>query len=209
MNQGTPVLIKKLTAPSAPTATLAGAGAGLLSNGLYGYKVTFIAQGKESAASPAVTETVVDFTTDGKINLTAIPVSTDPSVTSRKIYRTTAGGGTYQLLTTIANNTATTFLDNIADASLGAAVAPTVSSVTNFILRTGRQNLHRVIVGFGAAGQIEIGDSATLSTENTRVLINGTIPTSTFEIGGEHFYGIVVSITGNVDNVTLVVSPSN
>lgn len=44
--------------------------------------------------------------------------------TARKVYRTAAGAGQLKLLTTIANNTATTYADTTADSSLGAN-APT------------------------------------------------------------------------------------
>jgi hypothetical protein len=42
------------------------------------------------------------------------------SVTSRKLYRTAANQATLKLVTTIANNTATTYTDAAADATLGA-----------------------------------------------------------------------------------------
>lgn len=48
--------------------------------------------------------------------------------TSRKLYRTVAGdGGDHKLVATIANNTATSYTDNIADGALGAS-APTADS---------------------------------------------------------------------------------
>jgi hypothetical protein len=113
------------TAPTAPTAALAGA-AGNIDNGTHSYKISFVTalgDSTQSVASNVIT--VVDKTADGQINLTGIPVSTEIGVTSRKIYRTKAGGSTYFLLATIANNTATTYTDNIADASM------TVSFQTN------------------------------------------------------------------------------
>jgi hypothetical protein len=45
-------------------------------------------------------------------------------VTARKVYRTVAGGSQLKLLTTIADNTTTTYTDNVADGSLGTN-APT------------------------------------------------------------------------------------
>jgi hypothetical protein len=44
------------------------------------------------------------------------------TVTSRKVYRTAAGGSQLKLLTTLADNTTTTYADSTADASLGANV---------------------------------------------------------------------------------------
>jgi hypothetical protein len=56
------------------------------------------------------------------VNVSAI--ATGPaSVTGRKVYRTAANQSTLKLLTTLANNTATTYTDAAADSTLGA-VAP-------------------------------------------------------------------------------------
>jgi hypothetical protein len=106
------------TTPAAPTAALAGA-AGNIDNGTHSYKVSFVtALGDSALGTASNVITVVDKTSDGQINLTGIPVSTEIGVISRKIYRTKAGGTTYFLLATIANNTATTYTDNIADATM-------------------------------------------------------------------------------------------
>ncbi len=89
-------------------------------NGSYYYRTTFRnAQGFESNAS--VTSTIVTVASE-KINLTDIPIPTDPQVTQRRIYRTDAGGTVYKFLTTIENNWDDTYIDDIADSSLGATV---------------------------------------------------------------------------------------
>lgn len=108
--------------PSAPTAALAGAGAGNLSNGAYTYKVTFTTAAGETNFSASGSVTVVDNTTNGKVTVT-FPVSTDVRVTGRKIYRTKVGT-TYPhyLVATIANNTATTTTDNTADSGLSGGI---------------------------------------------------------------------------------------
>ncbi len=64
-----------------------------------------------------------------RVNLTSIPVG--PSgVTARKIYRTPVNSaGPYQLVTTIADNTTTTYTDSLADGGLGA-VAPSSNTAT-------------------------------------------------------------------------------
>lgn len=66
-------------------------------------------------------------TSSNQINVTAIPVGA-ASVTQRKLYRTAAGAAQLKLLTTLPNNTATTYLDTLADASLGANVPVTDTS---------------------------------------------------------------------------------
>ena len=57
-------------------------------------------------------------------NLTAGPAT----VTARKIYRSAAGQTALKLLVTIANNTATTYVDVLPDASLGVAAPVTDTS---------------------------------------------------------------------------------
>lgn len=109
----------------APASTMAVASstAGNLA-GTYSWKTTYVnAQAAEGNLGPAVTFTVT--ATGGQVDLSAIPVApTSHGVSSRRIYRTDAGGTTYHRVTEIANNTATTYTDNIASASVGVT-APT------------------------------------------------------------------------------------
>ena len=114
-----------------PTAALIDpAAAGNIEDGAHEYKVTFVTGVGETEPSPTSgVVTIVDKTVNGKVTLTNIPISSSALVTSRKIYRTEAGGVDFKLLTTIANNTATTFTDNVADASLTTA-APSTNTTT-------------------------------------------------------------------------------
>lgn len=108
-------------APTAPTVALGAAGA---LTGVYSYKITFVtADGETEGGTKSVEVTAAAQ----RIELTAIPVSDDPTVTARKIYRTAAGGSIHKLVTTLADNTTTVYSDNIADGSLGAT-APTVGT---------------------------------------------------------------------------------
>lgn len=112
------------TPATACTAALAGAGAGNVNNGTHVYAITVTdAAGRESAVGPSSTAVnVVDATTNGKVSLTAIPTG-DAATSNRKVYRSAAGTTTpLKLLTTISDNTTTTYTDNTADASLGATV---------------------------------------------------------------------------------------
>lgn len=85
-------------------------------NGVYYYAVTM---DNDAYVTDAVSNSVTVVT--NQISLTNIPLGPSGTV-NRKIYRTTAGGSSLLLLTTIANNTATTYTDNVADGSLGAAM---------------------------------------------------------------------------------------
>ncbi len=108
-----------LPAPTAPTLALAaGSGLGI---GTYIYQVTFVNVLGETIGGTSASIT----TTSGnqQVTLTAIP--TGPGgVSARKIYRTAVGGsaGTEKLVTTIADNTTTTYTDSTADGSLGTSV---------------------------------------------------------------------------------------
>ncbi|MBI3338495.1 hypothetical protein HY003_04325, partial [Candidatus Saccharibacteria bacterium] len=108
----------QVATPTAPTVAV-NATAGNL-NGAYQYRVSYVtALGEtETGAASAVVNPASQ-----QVNLSAIPTSSDTSVTARKIYRTTAGGSTFlmKLVTTINDNTTTTYTDNIADGSLGVS----------------------------------------------------------------------------------------
>ncbi len=65
-----------------------------------------------------------------RIPLTAIPLG-GSTVTSRKLYRTVAGGSQLKLLATISDNTTTTFTDTVTDASLGANVPVSNTATAN------------------------------------------------------------------------------
>lgn len=111
--------LSSVTAPTACTIALAGGGAGNLSSGNYTYKITYAGSlGETALGTISNTINVTAPGTNGKMALSAIPVSGSGTVTARNIYRTTAGGSTYFFLHQIADNTTTTFTDNIADTSL-------------------------------------------------------------------------------------------
>lgn len=85
--------------------------------GTYYYEMTYVTgSGEERIGTRSNTITV----TNKKIQLT-IPIGYS-GTTSRKIYRTTNGGSTPKLVTTIADNTTTSYLDNVSDGSLGADI---------------------------------------------------------------------------------------
>lgn len=134
-------------APGAITVAL-GSGVGNVDNGVHRYRCTFVTAGGETdggdISSPV---TVADKSVNGKVSLSAIPVGSS-LVTSRKIYRTAAGGSIYYLLATIADNTTTTYTDNIADASLGAQVPSsntTGDPLLNVFISAARQHAETLL----------------------------------------------------------------
>lgn len=118
-------------APSGLTVALASpAVAGNVTAGAHRYLATFVtADGETEGGDVSAIVTIADAAVNGKVELTAIPIG-GSLVTSRKLYRTTAGGSIYLFLATLSNNTATVYTDNIADGSLGAQ-APTTNTTAD------------------------------------------------------------------------------
>jgi len=189
--------------PTAPTVALAGAGAGLLNNGAYRYAVIFVTDEGDTSTHTlySSTITVVDNSTNGKIQLTNIPIG-DKYTTSRKIYRTLGGGNIYLLyrVTTIANNVDTTYLDNVPDGSLtltdGFYRKPDEANGriyygTKKIFEAGTYN---TMTGYEAGQVISTGDSNTFfGSSAARVLTTGS---SNVGVG---YYALGSSIGGGAN----------
>ena len=115
--------MKQALPPAAPAGALAASTN--LGIGAYLWAVTFVDAYGES--TPGATLSLTTTTGNQGASLTAIPLGPVPGTTARKIYRTAVGGSQLKLLTTLNDNTTTTFTDTTADGSLGAN-APTVST---------------------------------------------------------------------------------
>lgn len=106
----------------APAGTVAASGS--MGVGAYSYKVSFVNKyGTESNVGP-VSATITTTSVNKTANLTAVPISNDPNVVARKLYRTVAGGTVWLLLATISDNITTTYADTLADGSLSVITAP-------------------------------------------------------------------------------------
>jgi hypothetical protein len=112
----------------------------------------------------------------GSVRVTNIPVSKAPGVTARKVYRTTANGSALKLLTTIANNTDTSYTDTVADAGLGVAPPTTDTS--------GIQDTGQVLVG---ATSLPVSSTVPFSAD----MIGGVTPG-----GWVRASGLVLRYTG-------------
>ena len=88
-------------------------------SGDYYYKVTYQYDGYQESNPSSASSKITYSSEGGKIN---IPTSADPACTGRKLYRTTAGGSVYYLVSAISNNTDTTYDDTTVDGSLGAQI---------------------------------------------------------------------------------------
>jgi uncharacterized phage protein gp47/JayE len=120
--------IPNVGTPTAPTAAV---GAATGQTGTYVYKVTFYSAGGETLGSVDSNSVVV---ANQKVDLTAIPLGGAGTV-GRRIYRQKNGTGDYRMVTDIANNTATTFTDAVADATVAAnALLPVVGTANSILL---------------------------------------------------------------------------
>jgi hypothetical protein len=112
-----------------------------------------------------------------RVALSAIPLG-PTGTTSRKVYRTAAGGATYKLVTTIADNTTTTYTDTLADASLGATVPSTNTAAMNQVNLSGIPLGSATVTGRKlyrtAAGAAQLKLLATLA-DNTTTTYSDTI----------------------------------
>jgi len=103
--------------PSKPTVALVTVTGGLVTAGDHYYAITYVTASGESTIG-SVSDAVTNTTACSETQLTNIPIG-DDGTTSRKIYRTAANSSTFKFLATLSDNTTTSYLDNIADASLG------------------------------------------------------------------------------------------
>lgn len=183
----------QLAAPGAMSApALAGAGAGNVDNGAHLYKVTFVnAVGETMGGTASASITVVDKTTNGKVSLTGIPVGAT-GTTSRKVYRTIAGGAFYFFVTTIADNTTTTFTDNLSDATIAAAGNMPVVNTTGGVIKPA-VNSTSSIVFTNVAGTPQAG----FDTTNGRMFIGNVAPQALLHIYGNSPQLQVDSLNGS------------
>lgn len=92
-------------------------------NGTYLYAVSFenTTTGTRSQKSVSLTATP----TNDKVDLSSIPTSSDSQVGRRVIWRTIAGGASFFVVTTINDNSTTTYTDDLVDSTLSGNTAYT------------------------------------------------------------------------------------
>lgn len=99
----------------------------------YDYYTVFRNVTTGSQSNPQDTPTKVFGVAVNQVQLTNIPVSADPQVGARDLYRTAAltqpGGGLAYYLDTIYDNTTTTYTDSIADFAVPIIQTPWIASI--------------------------------------------------------------------------------
>ena len=148
-----------VAAPTALTATAVAGGTNL--NGQYSYCVTYVtAQGQTNCGTSSSYVTA----TSQQMSLTNVPISTSPLVTARDIYRDKYGSANYSYVGQIANNTGTTFTDNVSDSGLGAPFAPSFNTTGGILSIGGVQSL----IVDNTNGNLGLGGNAlNTSIDNT------------------------------------------
>jgi len=171
------------TAPGAPTVAINTTAGNL--NGTYTYKITFVtAQGETQGGTTSASVSPANQ----QVDLSAIPTGTSGVVTARKIYRTVAGGTQHKLVTTINDNTTTTYTDNIADGSLGANVS--TSNTTAAGILVGGTN----IIQIDQSGNVGIGTTAP----GSKLTIAGAIE----NVGTPRYYRNVAVYNSDSGSIT-------
>lgn len=139
-----------LPAPSSAPVLTAATGTSL-GIGTYQYLITNVSINGETTAGTISSITLVSGSQD--VNLSAIPTGISGTL-KRNIYRTKNDGTIFYLLTTLSDNTTTTYSDTTADTVLGTQEPPTVNEATSpidgstfFTTTTGAN--HLIIVAGG------------------------------------------------------------
>ena len=111
---------------AAPTTspTLGDGGSGNLDAGDYIAVVTFYNSASGTESNPSDVSSTLTLGSSKQIAWTDIPVSDNPQVDSRRLYRTLVDQqGVYYLVGTISDNLTTTFTDNVVETALGIDVS--------------------------------------------------------------------------------------
>jgi len=179
--------LNPVTNSVAPTITLV-AEAGNVDVGIHYYYTTFYTALGETALKASSPTSVTTDGSNGKV-LVTLPVSSDYRVIGRRIYRTTAGSAYYsnvKRVVDIADNTTTSYTDNIADASLtGTNYYFQDNSTNKQITVNGTQatilSSLNTALGFNAGATLASGTA--MSSNNTLI---GTYAGYSFTTGADN-----------------------
>ena len=159
--------------PAGGTATLI-ASSGSVNNGTHHYYITYVTALGETDLAPTTPAYVTTDGSHGQVTV-GLPLSSDYRVTGRKIYRTKANQSYWydvELVTTIPDNSTTSYVDNFPDAGLtnvGAFVFTRDNTTTRSISVGGVQAMllssQNTFLGLDAGKNVLSGVST--SGENT------------------------------------------
>jgi len=171
LQYGGDIIFQSIPKPIACTAALAGV-AGNIDVGDHYYKVTFVNDYGETDIG-ATSNLVTTVGGNQQVDLTNIPVSTVGDVIERKIYRTKASSPSYYyLLTTILDNSTTTYPDNTADAGLtgGNAIYRENTTFGRILINDGGYDFPAMFIGIGNVFLgLNSGENITTTSYNVGV----------------------------------------
>jgi len=187
----------------------------------YIYHITYLTAIGETGGSPDFSITLTG--SNNAVTL-SVPLSSDPRVTSRKIYRTLANGSNYNdyYIGTIANNTTVSYTDNLADATITGAPSTYYGpgsgtfrpNTTSYYLTVDQANSlmcdpNQTSLGYGAGANVtyggrnaffgyNAGNKTTIGTNNVAIGSNA-LPNSTTGIGNTaiNYGALYTSTTAN------------
>lgn len=158
---------------------------------------TFSTNGLSVPSASGQLAPVTNTTSTAQVQLSGIAPG-PATTTSRRIYRTAANLSQLKLLTTIADNTTTTFLDALADASLGAN-APTADT-SGLVGTTGQINAGEPAINmsstsaFPASGWALLNNQIISYAAKTPTTITGIPPTGEGAITATVPFGTVITV---------------
>jgi hypothetical protein len=157
--------------PSSNMTLTAVAGAGL-QIGLYYYSVAYYTALGDTSARTSMAVT----TTSGnqQVSITNIPISPDPAVVGRKIYRGKVGDSVSygSLVATIADNTTTSHVDAVPDASLPSFILDrSIANKANLSSRYITVDGTRVFTADGKLTAVGFGALASLTSGGTNTAL--------------------------------------
>ena len=184
--------------------------------GTFYYSFSFGTALGETAPSPS-TPPSTGAIVSKQVSLSSIPVSADPAVTYRKLWRTdgvTTEPKDYQYLATINDNTTTTYVDNTA---ANSGITPNWTATNRAVITDGvapivRASDQTTVLGFGAFGGGTPGYASTAigfnsqydNTSGRRNVSVGTYSLENITTGfenvamGTHAGGGLTTTSGNV-----------
>jgi hypothetical protein len=185
-----PIGAAPTAAPSATSA--AGTGLGV---GIYLYAVSFVKQGQFGESLPSPTASVTTTTGNQHVALSSLPLG-PTGTTARRLYRTTVGGSQLKLLTTLANNTATTYTDTASDGSLGANAPGQSSFGGRLLIKDASGTVNAFILPNGAVSF----DAGAITSNGA-----GVLSASSFQVSGQP---VIVLGSGSYAGFHLFVGPN-
>ncbi|HYW78057.1 MAG TPA: ELWxxDGT repeat protein, partial [Thermoguttaceae bacterium] len=175
--------------PDVSNSTATGQAAGALDPFLtYRYRITFadaLIGAPTSNQSPAssVVGPITLNAIQGGVALSGIPVDPNGEATSRRIYRSSDGGTTYYFIGEIADNTTTTFTDQLSEAAAAAnpQLTETVVGISrlDYLADAAGETLYVCVTG--AASDVDLRFANLVQPDGNLVTVYGTQNDDTFD----------------------------